>query len=328
MKVGIDISSIIYGTGVSNYTLDLVHHLPADNLTLFGSSFRRQNDIKKVFPTAKVYPFPPGVLDFVWNRLHFIDFETFIGPIDVYHSSDWTQAPSKAKKVTTIHDLSPFLFPQEMDPQIVSVHTARMKWVVKECDKIICVSNSTANDLKRLFPDTTNRIVVIPEALPDKYLTLTPQITKSTNYVLAIGSRQPRKNIERLKKACEQLHQKLIIVGEGSDLGYVSDQDLVNYLANASAFVYPSLYEGFGLPVLEAFHYKVPVACSNTSSLPEVAGEAVVYFDPYSIDQMANAISQAIANRDQLVAAGTKQLSKFSWAKTAEVTIKVYQSLL
>lgn len=313
MRVGIDVSSVIYGTGVSNYTQELMMGLES----LIG------NDLK----TFKFSRYPLAVMEFLWNKLHILNVEIFTGPIDVYHSSDWTQGPSRAKKVTTIHDLTPFLYPAETDPQIVAVHTARMRWVVKECDKIICVSQSTAEDLKRLFAVSDSRIAIIYEALPSKFL-LTPQITKNANYVLAIGVRQPRKNIDRLKQACGQLGQKLIIIGEGSDAGYVSDQDLVNYLAGASAFVYPSLYEGFGLPILEAFYYQVPVACSNTSSFPEVAGEAAAYFDPLSVESIAAGIIQTIKDRDRLIAAGTQQLSKFSWTTTAQQTLEVYKSLL
>ena len=99
-------------------------------------------------------------------------------------------------------------------------------------------------------------------------------------------------------------------------------------MAGASAFVYPSLYEGFGLPILEAFYHKTPVACSNTSSLPEVAGDAAIYFDPYNIEQMAKAITEAIKNRQKLVELGTKQLAKFSWDKCAKETLEVYKSLI
>ncbi len=310
MKVGIDISAIIYGTGVSNYTQELINHL--------GSMV----DLK----TFKFSRYPLSIMEFLWNRLHILNVETFTGKIDIYHASDWTQGPSKAKKVTTIHDLSPFLYPAELDPKIVEVHTAKMGWAVKECDVFICVSQNTASDLRRLFNIHPDKIKVIYEALPSRHK-LIPQITKYTNYVLAIGSRQPRKNITRLKKACELLGQKLIIVGEGSDIGYVSDQDLVNYLAGASAFVYPSLYEGFGLPILEAFYYQVPVACSNTSSFPEVAGDAAVYFDPYNEEQMAKAIAEAISSRDKLVSAGKTQLAKFSWETAAQQTMAVYKSL-
>ena len=311
MKVGIDISSIIYGTGVSNYTQELINHLGP------------MVDLK----TFKFSRYPLSIMEFLWNRLHILDVETFIGKIDIYHASDWTQAPSKAKKVTTIHDLTPFLYPAETDPKIVDVHTAKMKWAVRECDAFICVSQSTAQDLKLRFNVQDSRIKVIYEAMPSKFM-LKPQITKYTNYVLAIGSRQPRKNIDRLKKACDLIKQKLIIVGEGSDMGYVTDQDLVNLLAGASAFVYPSIYEGFGLPILEAFYHKTPVACSNTSSLPEVAGEAAVYFDPYNVEQMARAITEAIKNKEKLVTLGTKQLAKFSWEKCAKETLEIYKLLM
>ena len=91
--------------------------------------------------------------------------------------------------------------------------------------------------------------------------------------------------------------------------------------------MYPSLYEGFGLPILEAFHFKVPVACSNTSSFPEVAGNAAAYFDPLSIESIAAGIKSALANKTQLIAAGTKQLSKFSWETTAQKTLEVYKSV-
>jgi glycosyltransferase involved in cell wall biosynthesis len=322
MKVGIDISAIVYGTGVSNYTQELVDHLCHllnNDLIQFGFSLRRHK--------TGFVPLPPTLMHYLWNKLHVVNVETFTGKIDIYHSSDWAQGPSRAKKVTTIHDLSPFLYPAELDPRIVEVHTAKMKWAVKECEAFICVSQSTASDLRRLFNVHPDKIHVIYEALPGKYMSK-PQITKYTNYVMAIGARQPRKNIDRLKKACEISGQKLIIVGEGSDLGYVTDQDYVNLLAGASAFVYPSLYEGFGLPILEAFYHRVPVACSNTSSFPEVAGQAAVYFDPFNIDQMAKTIGEAITNKGKLVEEGTKQLAKFSWDKSAQQTLAIYRSLL
>lgn len=327
MKIGFDVSPIIYGTGVSNYIHDLVNHLPEQNLVLFGSSFRRQSDIQNIFPRCKTFPFPPTFLDLLWNRLHVLPVESLIGQIDIFHSSDWVQPPSKAKKVTTVHDLSPFLYPQELDPKIVAVHARRMYWVVKECDAIICVSQNTAQDMRRLFPETSSRLVIIPEALPS-HLLLKSEKLNLGKYVVTIGARQPRKNIARLKEACKLLGQKLIIIGEGGDLGHVSDQELVNYLSNASVFVYPSIYEGFGLPILEAFHFKVPVACSNTSSLPEVAGEAAAYFDPLSEKSIAEGIVQASQDRAKLIVAGTRQLSKFSWEKTVQKTMEVYKSLL
>ncbi|MDO8487920.1 MAG: glycosyltransferase family 1 protein [bacterium] len=341
MKVGIDVSQAIYGTGVSDYVVNIVKHLPTQDLVLWGGSLRRGSDIKALFPQALVSPLPPTAAHWLWNNLHLFDVQHLTGPVDVWHSSDWAQPPTRAKKVTTVHDLSPFLYPAELDPQIVAVQTARMKWVQKECDQIICVSKNTADDLKRLFKVTDDRIKIIYEALPDRFL-MKPQTTKQTNYIMTIGARQPRKNMQRLISAFQTykdklaLPPKLIIVGESavtvSDpsiqvTGYVSDQQLVDLLAGASVFVYPSLYEGFGLPVLGAFHFLVPVACADTSSLPEVAGDAAEYFDPLNEEQIAKAIAEAVANKSKLVAAGKLQLGKFSWDKAAAETYAVYKQL-
>lgn len=332
MRVAIDISPTVYGTGVSDYLVNLVSHLPPSNILPFGYSLRRQAELKKFFPSAKVLPFPPRFMHHLWNRLHVINVENFIGPVDIVHSSDWAQPPATAKKVTTVHDLSPFLFPKETHPRILRVHKARMKWVVGECDSIICVSRSTQSDLHALFPTTANRTVVIPEALPDRFK-LTPQSSPYQDYVVAIGARQPRKNIDRLIQA--KLPCKLVIIGENSGFkdpnviftGVVSDQSLVNIVAGSHALVYPSLYEGFGLPVLIAFSLGVPVACSNTSCFPQVAGEAAVYFDPTSPPAIATGVAKAISSRKKLLPLGRTQLANFSWDQTADQTLAVYHSL-
>jgi glycosyltransferase involved in cell wall biosynthesis len=343
MNIGIDVSAVVYGTGVSDYTINLVKHLQLNShekITLFGTSFRRGGEITNIFPDAHVIPLPPTVADWMWNKWHLLSPEKWTGPLDVLHSSDWTQPPAKAKKVTTVHDLSPFLYPHETNPQIVEVHTRRMSWVVKECDAIICVSSNTAADLQRLFQVPDTKIKIIYEALPERFI-LKPRLTKYTNYLLAIGARQPRKNTARLVSAFTSfkdklsLPPKLIIIGENPGvssesviyMGQVTDQDLVDLLAGASAFVYPSLYEGFGLPILGAFYHKVPVVASNTSSIPEVAGEAAILVDPTSEEEIAQGIAQAIQKRDALVEAGTKQLAKFSWDQTAQETLNVYRSL-
>ncbi len=311
MKVGIDTSSIVYGTGVSNYTQELVNNLkPLVDLKPF-----------------KFSRYPLMAMEIVWNTLHMLNVENFTGDIDIYHSSDWVQAPSKAKKVTTVHDLSPFLYPSEVDPLIVEVHTRKMKWVEKECDAVICVSKSTEADLLKLFPKLEGKTKVIFEALPTKSM-LKPNKKINDDYVFAIGADKSRKNIQRLEKVCQKMGIKLFTAGHKGNLGYVTEQELVNHLASAKAFVYPSLYEGFGLPILEAFYHQVPVACSNTSSMSEVAGDAAVYFDPLDDEEIAKAITEAIKNKSKLVELGNKQLAKFSWDKCAKETLEVYKSLL
>ncbi len=334
MTVGIDVSQAVYGTGVSDYTINLFNALkknfPKETFIPTGFSFRRQQDIKKLFPDARVFPIPPKILDKMWNRLHITNFETFSGNINVYHSSDWTQAPSIAKKITTIHDLAPIIYPKKHDPEIVSVHKRRLSWVAAECDAVICVSQSTKNDFLSHFNYSKEKVFVIPEALPSRYL-LKPKKNEAGEYIFALGARQPRKNIQRLISAHEKFAKKyklpkLIVAGEGG-IGYVSDQKLVDLLANAKCLVYPSIQEGFGLNILAAFHFGIPVACSDIPVFHEVAGDSATYFDPYDEESIAKAISRANSSANQVPKSRANQLDKFSWDKAASQTMEVYKSL-
>jgi glycosyltransferase involved in cell wall biosynthesis len=357
INVGIDVSQIIYGTGVSDYTINLVQALlklqPELELTLFGSSFRRQSDIKSIFPTTKTFPFPPTFLHYLWNILHVVPIEKFIGKTDVFHTSDWTQPPSVAPSVSTVHDLSPFLFPSEMGEKIVSVHKAKLKLAVKECQKIICVSNSTAQDFEKIFKISSSRLEIIPEALPARFdVDVTHNSVDAikskwhlTDYVIAIGTPQPRKNYQRLVSAFLNFHgkyrtpEKLVIVGGGGwgsiipphpniiKTGFLSDSDVLALTKGANAMVYPSLYEGFGLPILIAWRQGIPVSISNVSSLPEVAGDAAVLFDPYDEESIIVGINESIKNRTSLVSASLKKLSGYNWDVTAKKTLEVYKSL-
>jgi glycosyltransferase involved in cell wall biosynthesis len=279
----------------------------------------------------------------LWNKFHVLNFENFApGKIDIYHSSDWAQAPDSSLKVTTVHDLAPLLFPKEHDRSIVDVQKSRLHWVVSECDHIICVSKNTANDLSNLFPQVQKKLTIIPEALPQRFLHK-PKKSPFSDYLVAIGARQPRKNIHKLISAfikhqkSKNIPPKLVIIGEVSEkivhpsvfyTGYVPDNMLTTLLAGAECFVYPSLYEGFGLPILGAFHHQVPVACSNTSSLPETAGNAAVYFDPHDEESIIHGIALAVKNRKKLISLGLQQLKSYSWNKTAIQTLRLYESLL
>jgi glycosyltransferase involved in cell wall biosynthesis len=132
------------------------------------------------------------------------------------------------------------------------------------------------------------------------------------------------------------LPKKMIIIGENNTAsvdpavtftGYVDDQTLVDLLAGAEAFVYPSLYEGFGLPILEAFYHQVAVVASNASAIPEVVGEAGVLFDPYDEADIAKGIKQAIESKTELTKKGQARLANYTWEKTAAQTLAVYKSL-
>jgi glycosyltransferase involved in cell wall biosynthesis len=362
MKIAIDISQAIYGTGVSVYTKNLagalIKNYPNDEFVLFGGSLRRSKELlalaKKLKGTPKIYPFPPTFMDFVWNSLHILPVEKLIGEkVDLVHTSDWTEPPSRLPKVTTVHDLIPFKYPQTTTESIRNTHKKRLAWVMRESDKIIAVSQSTKEDLISILKIPEEKIVVIPEGVEERYcpqsLDVQEMVKKhyriKDNYLFTLSTLEPRKNQARLIKAFKIVRQEypdlqLIIGGrtgwgeipeavEGVVMpGYISDADLPGLYSGCLAFVLPSIYEGFGLSPLQAMACGAPVAVSNISSLPEVVGEAGVLFDPESVEGIAAGIIEAIKNRGELKKKSLEQAAKFSWEKTASETYQVYLQVL
>lgn len=349
MKIAIDVSQVVYGTGVSVYTENLVKSLQAidkeNEYVLFGGTLRKGKELRDKFPNVKVFPISPVIANLIWNRLHVFSIENLVGQIDVFHSSDWTQPPSRAFKVTTIHDLSPLIFSKYTDPKIVSTHTKRLEWAKKEVDRIIVPSQSTKEDLLKLgFKE--NIIKVIYEA-PDpvfKKATVSEveRVRKKykifSPFIISVGV-SLRKNTKSLISAFQKSKKgdmKLVLIGKINIdvvesrgvifLGEVSQEDLVALYSSAEAFVYPSLYEGFGLPILEAFSCGCPVVTSNTSSMPEVAGKAAILVDPIDELSIAEGINLALRRKISLSKAGFQRVKKFSWQKTASETLKVYNS--
>ncbi len=359
MKIAIDISPILYGTGVSIYTKNLVENLIKINneneYVLFGGSLRRQNELKDFANnfnknvTGKISTISPTLADLLWNRLHILTIERLIGNVDLVHTSDWSEPPAKAKKVTTIHDLSPLKFPKLTHPKILSVHKRKLAWVREESNKIIVPSEATKKDLIEL-DFNEDKIVVIPEAVSDDIKSASKKSIEavkkkykvSGGYLLTVGI-NPRKNSERIIKAFEQVKGgkdlKLIMVGrptyinldEERDIritGHISGEELVSLYTGAEAFLYPSLYEGFGLPILEAMACATPVVTSNISSMPEVAGDAAILVDPYSHESIAEGIKKAMRRRKSLEKKGKENLKRFSWEITAKKTLDVYKQAL
>lgn len=376
MIIGIDISSTQYGTGVSDYTLNLVKNLAKtdkkNTYKLFFTSLRQPlpSEIKKLAskPRIKIYHYyiPLNVFEVLFSRLH-LPIELFIGKCDVFHTSDWTQPTSiKAKLITTAHDLVPLLFPKWQHPRTVNTHKRKLALATRHCSHIICVSQNTQKDLFKLFPHLDpQKTTVIHEAVDTKYPKFTklspPQQAKIkknikdkyklNDYILAQGTREPRKNLNRLvsafimfKKKHPQSKVQLAITGKygwGQDishhqhpdikiLGFVPPADLLPLHAATIALIYPSLYEGFGLPVLKSLSLGVPVITGNTSSIPEVAGKAALYINPKSITSIYKAIHQITTSSSthyRLSQLAKIQAKKFSWTKTATQTLKIYRHL-
>lgn len=358
MKIAIDISQAIYGTGVSVYTKNLAENLiklfPEDEFILFGGSLRRKNELqnlaKKLKGTPKIYPFPPKFLDFVWNSLHVVPIDKFIGDVDIVHTSDWTEPPSKFPKVTTVHDMIPFKYPQTTTDMIRQAHRKRLAWVLRESDRIIAVSHSTKEDLMSILKVPENKIVVIPEGVEDRYRPQPLEIIDSikrkykikNDYIFSLSTLEPRKNQKGLIEAFqitrkEYPDMQLVLGGktgwgdipepvEGVLMpGYIPDSDLPVLYAGATVFALPSFYEGFGLPPLQAMACGAPVVTSNISSLPEVVGDAGILIDPDSVQDIATGIIKAIKNQPELREKGLLQAKKFTWERAAKETYNVYK---
>ncbi len=345
VKIAIDISQVIYGTGVSVYTRELVTNLlktdKENQYVLFGGSLRRREELKRY--TKNVIPLSPTLADLIWNRLHTFGVERFIGNVDVLHSSDWTQPPTAAFKVTTVHDLAPINYPNETPKRIIEVHKRRLYWVMREVDRIIVPTNFVKDELKKLGADE-KKIRVIYEAAGENFKRLTREAVNETkkkfgireDYIMALGIGE-RKNTKRIIEAYQKSKKnyKLVIVGGHAKTnfdergvtytGYISDEDLVGLYSGAKALVYPSLYEGFGLPILQAFACECPVVTSNIGAMKEVADTAAILVDPMDVNSIAEGIDKAVDSPKTLIAKGLKRVKDFSWEKAARETLKGYE---
>ena len=226
---------------------------------------------------------------------------------------------------------------------------------------LIAVSQATATDLQTYYNTAAQKITVIHEATSWPQATWSAQVVRAryalpTSYALYVGTLQPRKNLVRLLHAYHRLTQQqaltwdLVVAGAGGwesaklhqviddlhlgdrvhCLGYVADEALSALYYGARFFCFPSLFEGFGLPVLEAQLHGVPVMTANNSALPEIAGDAALLVDPTDVDAIANAmlqLSQDEPLRQRLIAAGYENVKRFSWEKAARETLAVLEQV-
>ena len=269
-------------------------------------------------------------------------------------------------KIAVIHDLSFLRDKSFFKGRSQVILRKQLLHVVRRANRIIAVSESTKKDLIKFVKASPENVTVIyegydtdaykPQFDTDEVKALVQRYGIDGHYVLYVGTLEPRKNIPRLIEAFASLKRqggmqhKLVIAGKkgwfyndifqtvtrwGVDnevvfTGYVPDRDLPLLISGADLFVYPSLCEGFGLPPLEAMACGIPVITSDSSSLPEVVGNAGILVDPHSVDEIAKAMYQVLSNanlREQMQHRGLDRARMFSWEKTAEETLKVFEAI-
>jgi len=302
----------------------------------------------------------------LWYRLRLpVSIESWTGPLDLFHAPDFILPPLRrgTRSIVTIHDLS---FVREPDLVMPGMDRHLNKWVlwsVQQASRVIAVSEATRQDLIELYQTPPEKISVLyhgvgPEFKPIRETACLKAVRQKYGlndqpFVLSVGTIQPRKNYQRLIQAFAKVDTKAILVIAGGAgwknkaifdevktlglqervrfPGFVAEADLPALYSAATLVIYPSLYEGFGLPVLEAMACGAPVIASNRSSLPEVVGEAGLLIDPYDTDSMATAMGQLLEDgslRASLAQAGQTRAGQFTWSKTAAELVNLYKKII
>ncbi len=294
-----------------------------------------------------------------------ISLDRALPGVDVFHATEHLLPPLRhAKTVLTLHDLIFQLFPEYHLPLNHWFLRNAMPYFLRRADAIIAVSECTKQDAMRFYNVPPEKITVIYEGVnpalrpvvdPDRVAEARARYARNQPFLFFVSTIEPRKNIPALVDALRVLRgrgfpQRLLIAGrkgwlyqgvfehvrqtgmesEVDFLDYVPDADLPALFAACDAFVFPSLYEGFGLTPLEAMACGAPVVCSNTSSLPEVVGDAALCVNPREVGEIAAAVERVVCDRslrEEQRERGFKRAAKFSWERAARETLQVYQGL-
>jgi glycosyltransferase involved in cell wall biosynthesis len=314
-----------------------------------------------------VLPFSERLWTILWHRLHLpLWVEFFSRALDVFHSPDFALPPVRnARTIVTVHDLSFLRVPQCSYPKLQAYLCQVVPLSVRRANMVLADSECTKSDVIALLEVDAARVKVIYAGVGQEFhpvkdegrlAAVRARYRLPARFVLGLGTLQPRKNFERLIEAYAQVRQqvgaeiKLVIAGglgwmyEGifekvRELGlqeavcfpgYVADEDLPALYTMADLFVFPSLYEGFGLPPLEAMACGTPVITSNVSSLPEVVGDAAWMVDPLDVGALAVAMQRLLSDaalRREMIARGLVQARRFTWAQAAKQLLDVYEQV-
>ncbi len=298
-----------------------------------------------------------------WNTVGWPGLPPSLSGLDVLHapSPGAVPPPGRGQRlVVTVHDLAFRIHPSMFPPAWRTLYRAGLRRTVARADAIVAISRSTANDLSRLTDVDPERVHVVPLAasLPTSGDDPEPVLRRlriPVPFVLFVGTLEPRKNVVRLVRAyrrgvassglphalvlagplgwqAKRLQAELALDAPGTIVptGPLKSADVDALYRAADAFCYPSLYEGFGLPVLEAMARGVPTITSTASSLPEVAGDAALLVDPRSTEEIAAALRRVLEDAElasSLSKAGRSRATGFTWERTARATVEIYRSL-
>jgi len=367
MRVAINCRSFLKRkhTGIGRYAYNLVQSLSAIDCQNQYFLYAK----KRIFDFRRKNPKPPAdnfsvKIDYFQRGL-----QKSCPSVDIYHlpSPDVIENTS-AKVVVTVHDMIYKRFPQGHTPQTCALSDQYMRETVEKAEKIICCSQSTMDDLIRYFDVDQGRLRLVYQGVDndvfypldhneiDLAVSVVRKLGIDNHFILFVGTLEPRKNLNHLLRAFseikkrEDFNRKLVVVGMkgwmvgnlkatlqelGIDrdvvfLGYVDDKNLRYLYCLAEVFVFPSFYEGFGFPILEAFCCGASVIASSVSSCPEIAQDAALLVDPYDVKEIQQGIERLLDDEtlaSELKQKAIKRSQNFSFKKTAYETLSVYKEL-
>jgi glycosyltransferase involved in cell wall biosynthesis len=297
------------------------------------------------FPVAHLPLARPWLYE-SWLRFGWPPVERATGPVDVCHATALVPAPSRAPLVVTVHDLAFVRAPEAFTRHGVRVMRHSLERIRRRADIVICPSLATMADLEAAGIGS-DRLRLVPLGVDSKVASadeveqVRARHDLPPRFVLFVGTLEPRKNLERLALAVARLDEPLPLVIAGADgwggvaealaasvdaqfLGFVPDRELPGLYAAASVFAYPSVWEGFGLPVAEAMAQGTPVITSGSTSTAEVAGGAAVLVDPLDVDDIARGLAAALCDRERLQLAGRARAAELTWDAATAATRAVY----
>jgi glycosyltransferase involved in cell wall biosynthesis len=336
---------------------------------LFSSSWKDRFRSEKV-PPFKRGSFldcriPVKAVNFAWYRMNWprLDF-IFRTRLDLTHSPTPLILPTRGKKIVTIFDLFFLEYPQLSNREARKSFTSRIRQSLEKADGVMTISRDSQNQILRYFPGVEKKLKVIypgidhsfwTETIPPEIENLGSEYHLPSSFLLFIGATEARKNLVNLLQAFslvrEEYHDHFLVLagpkGEEHErildkirqfklensvvmLNYVDDRKLKYLYSRAELFVFPSWHEGFGIPLLEAMACGVPITASSRGALPEVGGDAALYFDPDSPGDIAEKIRILLGDstlRMRLIQTGKKRVLDFSWEKAASETLEFYQNV-
>ena len=371
MKVALELQPCCgMRSGIGAYTLELIRRLTQQpDISFQGNlfNFLSRNQGGEVteglsFPVRESRILPYGVYRRVWNALPF-SYVRLFGPADITHFFNYIVPPRVGGRVVdTVYDLSYLYYPETLEPKNLRRIQKGIGYSVERSDRIVTISRSAKEEILGEFHLPPERVAVIPPSFdtPRPKGNFTPLREKwgiGEKYLLFLGNLEPRKNLIRLMEAFALLkreagipHQLVLAGGlgwrydgilaapgrlglEGQVIftGFVSAQEKAERYAHADVFVFPSLYEGFGIPILEALSLGTPVVCSETSSMPEAGGEGALLIDPLDTGEIAQGIYTLLTDQDlrrRKVEAGLQHAAGFSWEASAAKLLALYREMM